>query len=566
MVEDPHMPSSLTSRVEQDLMASDIIRNLMNRVSALEAGSSISKGVMKKDSFRSRVTVDETMTENNEDNVDGRTEGDLQDSLKDGVDEFEYNSGLSAEIAYVFSAEWHHNKNAKKRASAALCASVKRVSKPKNSADSRKQATSGVQEEEPEPKTYVNRLLINTTILQDEFLGAVGLNLREEGHTIVHPFKPLVLGYEYWKRSLENHQQRLNALMQDLGPPSPTVTQDGMTLISKEGFLNGTTIVETLTEEQVSDRAKLKQERTYLELLIRHLSMLISFIDKDMKDIMRVQRQVQDGSLQNISFKDLWFLFRSGDVIIHNDDGKFQAYQVLHMGGGRPLFSAERPDRGSRAETRQSKSSSGKAPALLFDATISAYRTSFFLDCFQICFDGKKVGPCAKKFEITEYDGARRITSLEVYPLKFAENCDKLKEDLVARGRLFQKLANVEAGHVSHKRYVGLTVSIPSEEVLTYPSRLSNCQKLNLFRLTAMSLLISAPHTWTSREKMIIFIPPNQKSGLKKGTSQKQRTEKLVKYFLALFKNAQTVRIAMMTGKRTERRTTTFSPRILTAF
>lgn len=51
--------------------------------------------------------------------------------------------------------------------------------------------------------------------------------------------------------------------------------------------------------------------------------------------------------------------------------------------------------------------------------------------------DGDIFGYGQMSFEIDEYVGARRITNLDVYPLKFDPNLDSVRRELVARGRRY---------------------------------------------------------------------------------------------------------------------------------
>lgn len=111
-----------------------------------------------------------------------------------------------------------------------------------------------------------------------------------------------------------------------------------------------------------------------------------------------------------------------------------QAYRVTHVTGGcRHIF--EKVSR-TPSETRNLKS-------------------KFTEDCMYIDFDDTEFGPTSAEIEIAPYSGKRNVLSLDVYPIAMVRKnaAQKLEETIVARGKKFVKLTNVE-----HKRYTGLSI------------------------------------------------------------------------------------------------------------
>lgn len=63
-------------------------------------------------------------------------------------------------------------------------------------------------------------------------------------------------------------------------------------------------------------------------------------------------------------------------------------------------------------------------------------------------YDGKQFGYGTTSMEIPDFQGARKITSLQCYPLKYHKNEVKLRETLVERGKKFVQLSGVHyKGH-----------------------------------------------------------------------------------------------------------------------
>lgn len=75
----------------------------------------------------------------------------------------------------------------------------------------------------------------------------------------------------------------------------------------------------------------------------------------------------------------------------------------------------------------------------------------FELSCRYLAYDGKLFGEAPKFLMIPEFRGARKISSLEVFPLHNTANAASIKQELVARGRKFLTLM----GRV-HCEYSGL--------------------------------------------------------------------------------------------------------------
>ncbi|KAF5666353.1 AAA family ATPase [Fusarium heterosporum] len=66
-------------------------------------------------------------------------------------------------------------------------------------------------------------------------------------------------------------------------------------------------------------------------------------------------------------------------------------------------------------------------------------------------FDGKRFGYGNMSVEMEEFQGAKKITSLSCYPLQYHRNEDKLRRDLIERGKKFVSLSGVH-----YKSYQGI--------------------------------------------------------------------------------------------------------------
>lgn len=75
----------------------------------------------------------------------------------------------------------------------------------------------------------------------------------------------------------------------------------------------------------------------------------------------------------------------------------------------------------------------------------------YVLQCRYLDFNGKLLGEVVSNLLIPEYRGAKAISSLESYPLKYHLEMAKVKSELIERGRRFASLKGIH-----HTAYQGL--------------------------------------------------------------------------------------------------------------
>ena len=179
-----------------------------------------------------------------------------------------------------------------------------------------------------------------------------------------------------------------------------------------------------------------------------HLKLLVNVLDEYLGDILMLRQAISDRLLKKIKFEHLWHLYQPGDLVISSKQ-PYQAYRVIHVSGGRPLMTTSPlVDReGDVADVEQDRHRKSKV-------------SPFMIDCIRFDFDGYNFGPVQETVGILPYDEERKITALDLYPMSFAEDEAKLRDMLVKRGQWF-----AEYREFKHKRYVGLSLGDPQEEV-----------------------------------------------------------------------------------------------------
>lgn len=87
------------------------------------------------------------------------------------------------------------------------------------------------------------------------------------------------------------------------------------------------------------------------------------------------------------------------------------------------------------------------------------------LHCYYIDYDGTSYVPVTHTFTINHYEGEKDITSLEIYPLRFVKDADKIKAGLLKDGQWFR-----EAVRQKHLYYDGWTLPYgPTADIDNYP-------------------------------------------------------------------------------------------------
>jgi len=83
---------------------------------------------------------------------------------------------------------------------------------------------------------------------------------------------------------------------------------------------------------------------------------------------------------------------------------------------------------------------------LIFDygtATTRKGQKYFEMSCRSLYYDGRFFGEIQTFLKIPEFRGARKITSLEVFPFQYHKQASEVKSELVKRGRKFMSLMGV---------------------------------------------------------------------------------------------------------------------------
>ena len=294
------------------------------------------------------------------------------------------------------------------------------------------------------------QIAINSRILLDLLGACTGVDFPEDRNVWLHPFKYLIAYELEIKQALREAEVYNDQLEARLGTSGPAVTiqahdEDSIPAtkpMHERGEANADNAVDAF-------RAKAEMDQ---------LRCLVDFMDSDMQDIFDVKRQVANQSIEEIAFEHLWLLYAPGDLVYTNQSpegrGTYQAYRVLHVTGGRPVLDTLDSRRFDPIDDRNWENESDTEVKVR--DTIrgsSSSMTCLIVDCFSIDFDGNQMGPKPSRFVVPAFKGKRKMDALELYPFFSPPQQEKLRAELVERGRNFTQLANG-----THRKYSGMTL------------------------------------------------------------------------------------------------------------
>lgn len=176
-----------------------------------------------------------------------------------------------------------------------------------------------------------------------------------------------------------------------------------------------------------TDKQERKKEVKWLEEKRLHLKVLVKYIDKDYEHIKKSLYPMLEHGL--ITFDLLWALWKPGTLAYTTTYGSHDEPRVF------------------KVDTAEKHYHITKGEFYYVDGKVSTkvqFLQVSLLTCPQYFeYDGKQFGYGRMMEEIGEFRGAKKITSLSSYPLKYHKNEEQVRKDLIERGKKFASLSGV---------------------------------------------------------------------------------------------------------------------------
>ena len=174
--------------------------------------------------------------------------------------------------------------------------------------------------------------------------------------------------------------------------------------------------------------AKKKKDRKAAATKAQHLKILIKYLDKDYAETKRTLVPMLEHNM--ISFDLIWALFKPGSIIYtttYGDSDQPRAFKLDYA-------------------TKESHFMKG---------------TWYSIEGKYLETDGKSFGMGNLTVQVPSFQGVRRISSLECYPLQYHKDADNLKTQLIERGKKFAALEGVH-----YKYHKGMAYTKRKRQIL----------------------------------------------------------------------------------------------------
>ncbi|KAL8758367.1 MAG: hypothetical protein Q9199_001542 [Rusavskia elegans] len=158
-----------------------------------------------------------------------------------------------------------------------------------------------------------------------------------------------------------------------------------------------------------------------------HLQVLCQVIDLYLSDLLSKQSAIVNHKLEKIRFRDLWLLFKPGDLVI-TPQKPHLARRVLRVSGGRPLLTKYHMDPENAPSGINTYEDPGRKAGI----------SPFVIDYVGIDFDGAKFGPIHARFGSA--NSMMRKTSLSWKPIQWASSMIHGHEVIVDFTSAFRQL------------------------------------------------------------------------------------------------------------------------------
>ena len=147
-----------------------------------------------------------------------------------------------------------------------------------------------------------------------------------------------------------------------------------------------------------------------------HLNLLHRTLEAELRDDLKAR----DDFILNgvITYSTIWMIFEPGTVVFSIKDGQHCAAKF---------------DSGNYQQTRCGN--------------------CYTIHCQIVDWDGENFGLGADSFRVWEFEGTIKITNLSAFPLGYHPKLGKVRDELIARGKMFEELSGYH-----YKSYQGIAI------------------------------------------------------------------------------------------------------------
>ncbi|PWY83402.1 hypothetical protein BO70DRAFT_379229 [Aspergillus heteromorphus CBS 117.55] len=312
--------------------------------------------------------------------------------------------------------------------------------------------------------TWIQRVRIQSQPIISHLQNVTGSNGWDvtRPRTFFRPFHTMVYFHDRMKESLRILEDRWAEAERRESVGEGGMKKDGETENYGEGDEEDDE-EEDDDDDERSDIGEPKIDITGPDLnsvtALRHLRCYVGFVEKE---LIPLYERFNTTAVRKVLFSDLWMLFREGETLYCvSDSDESQSTSTSN-----PFSSSNSP-----SSTSSSTPMHQTAWRLYFigDTIIKDHTpddmgneySTFNAHCYHVDYDGNTYGAVKHIFKIKFFEGEKDITSLEIYPMRYAKDAESIRSHLIEQGNKFQSIINER-----HLLYKGWTItSTPTGEV-----------------------------------------------------------------------------------------------------
>ena len=147
-----------------------------------------------------------------------------------------------------------------------------------------------------------------------------------------------------------------------------------------------------------------------------HLQLLHQVLGNELQNDLKARKDYIENGV--ITYDTCWMIFEPGTTVFAIEDGQIRAAKLTN---------------GSYSSTRCGN--------------------CYALNCQMVDWDGEEFGLGYFNLQIYEWGGTQKITQLSAFPLQYHPNLDRVRRDLIRRGKAFEALSGYH-----YKHYQGIAV------------------------------------------------------------------------------------------------------------
>lgn len=333
---------------------------------------------------------------------------------------------------------------------------------------------------------WIQRVRIQSTTLLRIFSKVTGYGWKNKPHTFVRPFQYLVYFHEKLEaelRCMEQEKVDKDRLKSSLGTSqgyphayqgedlriSATQSEAAEDTDLKNSAMHQNGIREAPPSEDGSNAATLSSDAvTGLDELRSYLT----FARERLLPRSHLFRVQAPSIRQKIRFSELWYLFKPGDFVyipnktlcanIEKQFSMWERREVTNYTSWRGqniwrIESLSSPDAENLPAVQKSRGESidERLFRLLYQQPGDDTAKKVLLSAYYLGFDGSVYGAVGRKFEIPQFDGEKDILELDIYPLRYHPQSEKLLKEATAQGQRFT--ATVKKNHWSYEGWTFVT-------------------------------------------------------------------------------------------------------------